>query len=100
MAENYGGPVWHASGCGRNLKASRRICLDALAGVGDQALGQWEHEGENPGVWHIQRRLSAAEREAFSVPEPYDIRGTDQETQLIVSVLTEAPYLAGPLGFR
>lgn len=73
--------------------------MDGLRGVGDASLGQWEHDGEKPGVVHVQRRLSDAERERFGVPEPYDIRGTDEEVARIVSVLEDAPWLAGSLGF-
>lgn len=65
----------------------------ALNGVGDKDLGQWEDDGMGRGVYHVQRRLTAEEREAFSVPEPYDIRGTEEEERRIALVLAEAPYL-------
>lgn len=95
MAENFGGPVWHASACGRNRSESRRICIDGLRGVGDETLGQWEFDGEKPGVVHVQRRLSKDEQERFAVPEPYDIRGTREELERVRAVIAEAPYLAG-----
>jgi hypothetical protein len=93
VAENFGGPVWHASGRGRTISDSRQICRDGLRGVGDAALGEWEYDGVKPGVIHLIRRLSAAERERFAVPEPYDIRGTDEERQRIAAVYAEAPHL-------
>lgn len=97
MAENFGGPVWHASGRGRDLRASRQIALDGLLGVGDPTLGQWIDEGMGRGIVHVQRRMTAAEREEFSVPEPFDIRGTEEQRRRIAVVLSEAPYLRGRL---
>jgi hypothetical protein len=85
--------VWHASARGHTLSDSRRICRDGLRGVGDASLGEWEFDGEKLGVVHVQRRLSVAEREEFGVPEPYDIRGTDEELRRIAEVYAEAPYL-------
>lgn len=93
MEENFGGPVWHASGCGRTLPGSRQIVRDALRGVGNALLGEWENDGEKPGVVHLLRRLSDGEREEFQVPEPYDIRGTYEEHRRIAAVHREAPYL-------
>lgn len=93
MAENFGGPVWHASGKGRTASDSRRICFDGLRGVGDATLGEWQFNGEKPGVVHVQRRLSRGEQEAFGVPEPYDIRGAQEEYRRIEAVYAEAPYL-------
>lgn len=95
MAENFGGPVWHASARGRSRSESRRICIDGLRGVGDESLGQWEFDGEMSGVVHVQRRLSLAEQEQFSVPEPYDIRGSAEENLRIKRVFEEAPHLWG-----
>lgn len=93
MAENFGGPVWHASARGRSRTESRRICFEGLRGIGDEKLGQWEFDGDKPGVVHVQRRLSKAEQDQFGVPEPYDIRGTDEETRRIDQVFAEAPHL-------
>lgn len=96
MAENYGGPVWHASGRGKNENASKRIALAGIVGVGDPKLGQWvDLKGVRGGIVHVQRRLTDEERETFEVPEPYDIRGTEEEQRRIAAVLTEAPYLVG-----
>lgn len=98
MAENFGGPVWHASGRGRSRDASLSIALRALNGAGDQLLGQWiDDKGMGRGIVHVQRRLTDAEREAFAVPEPYDIRGTDEERKRIRRVIEEAPYLRANL---
>jgi hypothetical protein len=90
--------VWHASGRGRNESESRRIALDGLRGAGNALLGQWIEVGSpGSGIVHVLRRLSAEEREAFGVPEPFDIRGTDEETRRIAAVYAEAPYLRGRL---
>lgn len=71
------------------MSDSRQICLDALRGAGDARLGQWEHPGEKPGVVHVQRRLTQTERDEFGVPEPYDIRGTDEELGRLASAIVE-----------
>jgi hypothetical protein len=97
VEENFGGPVWHASGRGRTISDSRRICRDGLRDVGDAALGEWEFDGEKRGVVHVIRRLSATERVRFAVPDPYDIRGTEEEHQRITAVYAEAPHLVGRL---
>lgn len=95
--ENFGGPVWHASGCGRKLADSKTICHTALRGAGDASLGEWEGSLGRPDIWHVQRRLTDAEREQFAVPAPYDIRGTEEEHARIQAVFAEAPHLAGRL---
>ena len=95
--ENFGGPVWHASGRGRTLGESKQIARDSLRGVGDATLGQWEGVQGRPDIWHVQRRLTDEEREAFAVPAPFDIRGTDEERRRIADVLAEAPHLAARL---
>jgi hypothetical protein len=71
------------------------MCRVGLRGVGDASLGEWEFEGESPGVVHLQRRLSREEQAIFSVPEPFDIRGTQEEARRIADVYAEAPYLRG-----
>jgi hypothetical protein len=98
VAENFGGPVWHASGRGKNTSESRRIALDVLRGAGDVDAGQWiDDVGSGRGIVHVQRRLSEQEQETFLVPEPFDIRGTGEERRRIVAVYAEAPYLRGRL---
>jgi hypothetical protein len=94
--DNFGGPVWHASGRGRNRATSLRIALDSIAAAGDESAGQWEADGSS-GIVHVQRRLSSAERVEFAVPDPYDIRGTREERDRVLAVLAEAPHLAGVL---
>ncbi len=98
MAENFGGPVWHASARGRTKGDSLRICLAGLRGVGDASLGEWHSDGIKDGVVHVQRRLSLKEQERFAVPAPYDIRGTAEERERIESVFAEAPHLRSRFG--
>jgi len=54
----------------------------ALTGVGDKERGEWRFEGNN-GVYHIQRRLNVIEATDYDVPDPYDIRGTQEEKDRI-----------------
>jgi hypothetical protein len=71
--------VWHASvsaapGYPAVEHFLRRYALDALIGVGDAALGQWE---EWSGLaYHVKRRLTP--REQRHVGEALDIRGTSE----------------------
>jgi len=96
VAENFGGPVWHASGKSRKQRDALAIALSGISGVGDAEVGEWRDlKGVRGGVVHVLRRLSVEEREEFSVPEPYDIRGTDEERRRIEAVYAEAPYLQG-----
>jgi hypothetical protein len=97
VAEDFGGPVWHASGLGRNERESRRIALDGIGFAGEVTLGQWISAGVRQGIIHVQRRLSVEERDEFGVPEPYDIRGTAEEHRRIAAVYAEAPHLRGRL---
>lgn len=48
--------------------------MDALHGVGDEALGQWEGRGDV--AYHIRRRLSTEEQEL--VGDVLDVRGTPE----------------------
>lgn len=95
MAERFGGPVWHASGStpDRKKRDALRIALAGLAGVGDARLYETRYDGERVGIVHVIRRLSGEEREEFGVPEPYDIRGTQEEQDRLAAVYGEAPYL-------
>jgi hypothetical protein len=95
VEEQFGGPVWHASGStpSGSRRDARRLARSGLAGVGDATLGEWEFDGEKRGVFHVLRRLTAGERAEFSVPEPYDIRGTDEERERMAAVYVEAPHL-------
>jgi hypothetical protein len=86
--------VWHASGKGRTMSDSRRIALAGLRGVGDTSQPD-RTEDLGTGIFHVQRLLTAAEREEFGIGEPRDIRGTSLEQEIVQRVLAEAPYLAG-----
>lgn len=81
--------MWHVSAQGRWIGDSKWLARQTLAGVGDATLGEWEHAGERPRVWHIQRRLSAVEQELYGVPDPVDVRGDDEDRQRLVVVLQE-----------
>jgi hypothetical protein len=92
VAENYGGPVWHASARGATQRESLRIARLGLQGVGAATLGEWtDTVGMGRGIVHVQRRLTDEEREAHAVPEPYDIRGTDEERDRLRVTLEELP---------
>jgi len=72
-----GGPVWHASaaaapGCSLPESYLQRAALDALQGVGNVALGQWEEWTGK--AYHVRRRLTHDEQK--SVGDVKDIRGT------------------------
>lgn len=74
----FGGPVWHASVSGRlrPFEDMKRAALEALRGVGDEALGQWEeHSGR---AYHVRRRLSDSERKLAGDLLMVDIRGTPE----------------------
>lgn len=86
--------MWHASGNGGRVNVSRRIARQALAGVGDARLGEWEEVGSRE-IVHVRRRLSLAEQEAFELPQVRDIRGTVEQGERIAALLTQAPHLAG-----
>src|SRR5258707_6006117 len=97
------GQVWHASVAARGgLPIRAALALEAerqLAGVGDQALGEW-HEWTGR-AYHIRRRLSA--REEQQTGPVADIRGTAEareRARAVGSMLRFAPpeVLAGELG--
>jgi len=70
-----GGPVWHASAAGPwSSRRLRKLALEALYGVGDAALGEWEQEGRT--AFHVRRRLSVDEEAA--VGPVVDVRGTPE----------------------
>jgi hypothetical protein len=69
------------------------VARAGLAAVGEKSLGEWEYAGEKRGIFHVVRRLTAEECAEFAVPEPYDIRGTDEERSRIAAVYAEAPHL-------
>ncbi|BCL83145.1 hypothetical protein ccbrp13_56100 [Ktedonobacteria bacterium brp13] len=64
--------------------------LEALAGVGDEALGQWEEWTGS--AYHIRRRLSRKEQQA--VGQPKDIRGTPEQQKRYEAVKRYLPDAA------
>ena len=93
--EDYGGPVWHASAASIPAGASRdelrAMAFEALVGVGDASLGQWE---EWPGyAFHVRRRLTALEQ--AMVGAAVDIRGTPEQDRRYMAV---REFL--PVGFK
>jgi hypothetical protein len=94
-----GGPVWHASaaplpGWPVGEQSLRRFALEALEGVGDADLGEWE---EWTGyAFHIRRRLSAEEQEPIG--EVVDIRGTPEAHRRLQRVTKYV--LRSPEGLR
>lgn len=85
--------MWHASGMGGDPKRSRTLARMALGKVGDRQLGEWVEQGSR-GIVHIRRRLSVAEQQAFDLMEVRDVRGTSEERDRLMTLLTEAPHLA------
>lgn len=69
--------MWHASvaparGAQYGNDTLRKIAIQALAGVGDAAAGEWEEIGAV--AFHLRRRLTEAE--ALLVGPVIDVRGT------------------------
>lgn len=75
-------PGWPAS-----EQFLRKCALDALAGVGEEALGQWEEWTGS--AYHIKRRLTRKEQQ--SVGQPKDIRGTLEQQKRIEAVKRYLP---------
>ena len=57
----------------------RRFALEALEGVGDADLGEWEEWTGR--AFHVRRRVSAVEQE--QVGDAVDIRGTEEARRRI-----------------
>lgn len=55
-------------------ETSFEIARNALKGVGDVGLGEWQERGEK--AVHVRRRLSATEQEVIG--DMCDLRGTDE----------------------
>jgi hypothetical protein len=71
--------VWHASAAARDGHPAdkdqlRLRALEALDGVGDPALGQWEDWSGY--AYHVKRRLTPAEQQRIG--DPVDVRGTPE----------------------
>jgi hypothetical protein len=71
----------------------RQYALEAIRGVGDANLGQWEHWTGN--TYQIRRRLTRSEQK--SVGNPVDIRGTEEATRRYVAVRKYLPPEWGDL---
>jgi hypothetical protein len=85
MEEGYGGPVWHASAAPfatAPVRSHLRDCArEALEGVGDESLGEWE---EWTGfAFHVRRRLTAVEQGSLEV---VDVRGTAEAARRLAVV--------------
>jgi hypothetical protein len=96
----FGGPVWHASGKGRDTRASLQLAMRALEGCGSALIGQWVEDTRLGGVVHVRRRLTSAE--ATHVNELRDIRGSAEERDRIATIACAVPrqlhsYLWGRL---
>ena len=74
------------------MSESKQLARMFLNGVGDASLGEWVEAGER-GVFHVRRRLSAAEQEEFGIPVVRDVRGTPEYEGRLVGLLRDAPYL-------
>ncbi len=85
--------MWHASamakpGIPADSSFLRGAALDALDGVGDSSLGEWdEWTGK---AYHIRRRLAPWEERR--VGEVKDIRGTPEAALRLAPVADRLPY--------
>lgn len=85
--------MWHASGSGLTYQQSAALAEQALRGVGDPKLGEWRERGDGT-VFHIRRRLAEWEQRRYGVLHVRDIRGTNEETWRLKSLVRDAPHLA------
>jgi hypothetical protein len=85
----FGGPVWHASGRGKDVLTSRWLAMRTLEGCGSALLGQWVDDRRPHGVVHVRRRLTPAE--ASHVNELRDIRGTVEERDRLAALSCAIP---------
>ena len=89
--------MWHASvkPYAPDWRLAEELAMQALSNV-----GQWEHEWQergNGGVFHIRRRLSAAECKLAGGLTVRDIRGTLEERKRFAMLFSEAPHLRAAL---
>lgn len=68
-------------------ETARDYAYEALAGVGDLTLGQWEEFTHH--AFHLRRRLSKAEQKV--VGEAVDIRGTKEQERRWRAVMQYLP---------
>ncbi len=90
--------MWHASvkPYAPDIRLAEEMAEQALIRV-----GMWEHEwreGGNGGVFHIRRRLTAAECKLAGNLTVRDIRGTPEERKRFSLLFAEAPHLRMALG--
>jgi hypothetical protein len=91
---NFGGPVWHASGRGKDVLTSRWLALRALESCGSALLGQWIEDRRPGGVVHVRRRLTPAE--ASHVNELRNIRGSAEEKERLHAIACVLPSQLHP----
>ncbi|MXY79730.1 MAG: hypothetical protein F4Y94_08615 [Chloroflexi bacterium] len=90
--------MWHASTCAQGPGVHRGHLVAAayriLAGSGAADLGEWPRWGETPGgspVYHLRRRLTAAERALLPDRGAVrDVRGSTEEVARLATVAAEA----------
>jgi hypothetical protein len=92
--------VWHASamplpGLSMAPGALRKLCLNALDGVGDASLGEWNECGK---AYHVRRRLSEAE-EAVVGPA-IDLRGTPEAYDRLIARMDDIPRPMRPFALE
>jgi len=93
MDLGFGGPVWHASVAVHRFRfpdPAKQFAEQALAGVGDAALGEW-HEA-SPMAYHIRRRLSVAEALERGLVVT-DMRGTAAGAVRLEKLFAQHPQL-------
>lgn len=84
--------MWHASARAVREAASWALAEEALAGVGDPALGEWREHGRH-GVVHLRRRLTPEEAARAGIGCVRDVRGTGEEAERLAALVREAPHL-------
>lgn len=65
----------------------RTYALEAIEGVGDAALGQWEEMGNN--TYHVRRRLTLEEQKL--VGDVTDVRNTREHEERLIAIRKVIP---------
>jgi hypothetical protein len=87
--------VWHASTAGPVPQGRLRdLAVQALTGVGDPTLGQWEEWTGR--AYHLRRRLTPAEAEPIGPVK--DVRGTLDGACRFQAIAAVVPQIAARLG--
>lgn len=83
--------MWHSSAANPKLhRYELRVrAMNALEGVGDKMLGEWEEWTGK--AYHVRRRLSP-EEEAVIGPA-IDVRGTREALERVEALLAKSPFL-------